>query len=59
MEGPFISMEKKGAQNPEFIHKPDAEMFYRLQEKAGGLIKLVDIAPEVDGAIDCIQKNKG
>ena len=35
MEGPFISMEKKGAQNPEFIHKPDAEMFYRLQEKAG------------------------
>ena len=58
MEGPFISMEKKGAQNPEFIHKPDAEMFYRLQEKAGGLIKLVDIAPEVDGAIDCIKKIK-
>ena len=23
MEGPFISMEKKGAQNPAFIHKPD------------------------------------
>ena len=33
-------------------------MFYRLQEKAGGLIKLVDIAPEVDGAIDCIKKIK-
>lgn len=56
MEGPFISMEKKGAQNPEFIHKPDADMFYRLQEAAGGLIKLVDIAPEVDGAMECIKK---
>lgn len=33
-------------------------MFYRLQEKARGLIKLVDIAPEVDGAIDCIKKIK-
>ena len=55
MEGPFISLEKKGAQNPEYIHKPDAEMFYRLQKAANGLIKLVDIAPEVDGAMECIE----
>ncbi len=54
MEGPFISMEKKGAQNPEYIHKPDADMFFRLQEAAGGFIKLCDIAPEVEGAMDCI-----
>ncbi|MBR3810760.1 MAG: N-acetylglucosamine-6-phosphate deacetylase [Agathobacter sp.] len=56
MEGPFISMEKKGAQNGEYIHKPDAEMFERLQTAANGLIKLCDIAPEVDGAMDCIEK---
>lgn len=56
MEGPFISYEKKGAQNPEFIHKPDADMFFRLQEAAGGLIKLCDIAPEVEGAMECIDK---
>jgi len=55
MEGPFISMEKKGAQNGEYIHKPDAEMFYRLQKAANGLIKLCDIAPEVDGAMECIE----
>ena len=55
MEGPFISMEKKGAQNGAFIHKPDADMFMRLQEKAGGLIKLCDIAPEVEGAMECIE----
>ena len=56
MEGPFISMEKKGAQNGEYIHKPDAEMFFRLQDAANGLIKLCDIAPEVDGAMECIEK---
>ena len=56
MEGPYISMEKKGAQNGEYIHKPDADMFFRLQEAANGLIKLCDIAPEVDGAMECIEK---
>lgn len=55
MEGPFISMEKKGAQNGAYIHKPDAEMFSRLQKAANGLIKLVDIAPEVEGAMECIE----
>lgn len=56
MEGPFISMEKKGAQNGEYIHKPDADMFERLQQAANGLIKLCDIAPEVEGAMDCIER---
>lgn len=55
MEGPFISMEKKGAQNGAYIHKPDAAMFERLQKAAGGLIRLVDIAPETEGAMDCIE----
>ena len=54
MEGPFISMNKKGAQNPAYIQKPDAAMFYRLQEAAGGLIKLVDLAPETEGAMEFI-----
>jgi len=54
LEGPFISLEKKGAQNPEFITCPDKEMFRFLQNKANGLIKLVDIAPEAKGAMDFI-----
>lgn len=58
MEGPFISLEKKGAQNPLYIHKPDAELFRRLQRAANGLIKLVDIAPEVEGAMECIEDIK-
>ncbi|MDY5972071.1 MAG: N-acetylglucosamine-6-phosphate deacetylase [Butyricicoccus sp.] len=55
MEGPFISMAKKGAQNGAYIHKPDAAMFRRLQEKANGLFKLCDIAPEVEGAMETIE----
>lgn len=59
MEGPFISMEKKGAQNPIYIHKPDVDMFHRLQERAGGLIKLVDLAPETEDAMKFIQETHG
>ncbi len=50
LEGPFISMEKKGAQNPAYIRNPDVEMFLRLQEAAHGLVRLITIAPETDGA---------
>jgi len=56
MEGPFISPDKLGAQNPEYLMKPDVDMFRRLQERSGGLIKLVDIAPEVDGAMGFIKE---
>ena len=54
MEGPFISPAKKGAQNGLYIHKPDVPMFLRLQKAAGGLFKLVDIAPEEEGAMEFI-----
>ena len=47
MEGPFISEKKKGAQNAAYLHTPDAAMFRRVQEKAHGLFKLCDMAPEL------------
>lgn len=58
LEGPFISMEKKGAQNSAYIRKPDAEMLMRLQGAAQGLIRVVAIAPETKGAMDCIRDGK-
>lgn len=58
MEGPFISKEKIGAQNPQYLQIPDAEAFKRLQEKAEGLIRLVDIAPELEGATAFIKQLK-
>ena len=56
MEGPFISEKKLGAQNPQYLNLPDIAMFERLQEKSEGLIKLVDIAPELKGSMEFIEK---
>lgn len=58
MEGPFISPGKKGAQAGTHIVKPDVAMFHRLQEAANGLYRLVDIAPEVEGAMEFIEELK-
>jgi N-acetylglucosamine-6-phosphate deacetylase len=54
MEGPFISPHKVGAQNPAYVHAPDVAMFRRLQQHAGGLFRLVTLAPEVDGALEFV-----
>ena len=56
MEGPFISPRKVGAQNPDYVQRADARMLRRLQKRSGGLIKLVDIAPEEPGALEFIQE---
>ncbi len=58
MEGPFFSYGKRGAQNPAYLTDPDISMFERLQGAAGGLIRIVDIAPELPGAIDFIKVAK-
>lgn len=55
MEGPYISMEKKGAQNPAYVRNPDKDEFMKLYNECGGCISIVDIAPECDGAEDFIK----
>ena len=47
-----------GAQAATHIHKPDVTMFRRLQDAANGLIRLVDIAPEEEGAMEFISELK-
>lgn len=56
MEGPYIAMSKKGAQNGAYVRNPDADEFKRLYEDCGGIIKVVDIAPECDGAEEFIKE---
>lgn len=58
MEGPFLSLAKKGAQNGEYIHVPDFDMYRTIQDASGGLIKLVDIAVEEPGAMEFIDEVK-
>lgn len=58
MEGPYISYKKKGAQNGQYIRVASIEEFDKLQKLSGNMIKLVDIAPEIDGAMEFIQEAK-
>lgn len=55
LEGPFISPRFKGAQNPEFILKPDKNYFEKLQSVSGGKIKLVTLAPEESGGKELVR----
>lgn len=50
-EGPFINPRKKGAQAESGIQKPDAE---KLRPWAD-VIRLATLAPELEGAIECIR----
>ena len=52
-------MAKKGAQNGNWIQRPDVALLRRLEEVSGGLVKLVSIAPEVEGAMDFIREVSG
>lgn len=58
MEGPFFSEKKKGAQNGAYLRKPDFEAFQALYDGCGGLVRIVDVAPELEGAEDFIRKAK-
>lgn len=59
MEGPFFNMEKRGAQNPEYIIPPDLDLFLRLHEESGGNIRTVAVAPETAGGMDFVKRASG
>lgn len=58
MEGPFISPVDgpRGAHNATYVRPPDLNEFKEWQEAAEGLITMVTLAPEWEGALEFIQK---
>lgn len=56
MEGPYFSEKKKGAQNADYLKLPDYDGFKKLYDDCGGLIRSVDVAPELEGACEFISK---
>ena len=58
MEGPYFSEKKKGAQNGEYLKAPDFEGFKKLYDGCGGLVRIVDVAPELPGAGEFVEKAK-
>ena len=56
MEGPFFAESRKGAQNVLHLRLPDYDAFKDLYDACEGLISIVDVAPELEGAMEFIGK---
>jgi N-acetylglucosamine-6-phosphate deacetylase len=54
-EGPFISKERRGVHPAKWIQLPSAELLDRFLQAAAGNARLMTIAPEVMGAMPCIE----
>jgi N-acetylglucosamine-6-phosphate deacetylase len=53
-EGPFISPVRRGVHPSEWITLPSAAFLQRFTEAAGGYAQILTIAPELPGAMPCI-----
>ncbi|MBU1678674.1 MAG: N-acetylglucosamine-6-phosphate deacetylase [Bacteroidetes bacterium] len=56
MEGPYLNPELKGAMNEEYLWKPSIDSFLEMWDASKGLMKIMTIAPELDGAIEVIRE---
>jgi len=53
-EGPFISSARRGVHPPEFLRLPSAELLEQMIHAARGNAQILTIAPELLGALPCI-----
>ena len=54
LEGPFLSHIRRGVHLPENLLKPTVETFDKFWQAAGGHVRVLTIAPELDGAREVI-----
>ena len=59
MEGPFISRQKKGAQDEAHMIPCSLEVFRRFQSAAEGLVRYIAVAPEEPGALAFVEQMHG
>jgi N-acetylglucosamine-6-phosphate deacetylase len=51
IEGPYFSMEQRGAQDPRFIRLPDPQEYNEILQHSS-IVKRWSAAPEVEGAVE-------
>ena len=56
MEGPFLDPAKKGAHVEKWIAAPDMAFVRELNQDVDGLVRLVTLAPNMDGAEEFIKE---
>ena len=56
LEGPFVSPERRGALPPSWLATPDVDTFRRLLGASAGKLRLMTVAPELQGSADVIRE---
>ena len=58
LEGPYISPEDgpRGAHPRDFVRPPNWDEIEQFQEACGGRIRLITLAPEIEGAFPFVEK---
>ena len=59
LEGPFLSHARRGVHPAENLLAPRIETFERFWQAARGHIRMMTIAPELDGAVEVISEAVG
>lgn len=54
LEGPYLNVKRKGMQNERFLRHPDADEMNRVLQKAGSLVRMVTLAPELPGGLEMV-----
>jgi len=59
LEGPFISHRRRGVHPESYLLPPKLETFERLWQASGGQVKMMTLAPELEGASELIGEAAG
>lgn len=54
LEGPYINIEMRGAQNPDAIRRADLGEIEEYLRLSRGRIRIITLAPEIEGALEAI-----
>jgi len=55
LEGPYFNPRKPGAGDPRMFRRPSIEEFEKIQRESDRAVKLISIAPEIEGALEFIE----
>jgi N-acetylglucosamine-6-phosphate deacetylase len=56
LEGPFLAPARRGAQHPDHLLAPDAEVLAALLKAGQGCVRMVTLAPELPGALELVDR---
>lgn len=54
LEGPYFNLKMCGAQNPEYIRKPEPEEYKAFIKEGEGVVRRISFAPEIEGTEDLL-----